>query len=73
MSVLTIRRPLALLGTLLPKAPLARVGEYLRQRRAYSRALRELRALSDRELEDLGISRWMITRVAAEAAYGKRH
>lgn len=31
----------------------------------------ELSALSTRELDDLGISRSMITRLAYEAAYGK--
>lgn len=42
------------------------------RRRAYNKAVRELRALSERELADLGIGRTMISRVAAEAAYGKR-
>ncbi len=41
------------------------------KRRIYRRTVRELSALSTRELNDLGISRSMITRIAAEAAYGK--
>ncbi|MEF3046241.1 DUF1127 domain-containing protein [Pseudotabrizicola sp. L79] len=45
--------------------------EAMERRRVYNRTLRELRALSTRELADLGIHRSMITRVAMEAAYGK--
>lgn len=45
--------------------------EKLHRRRVYSQTLAELRALSTRELNDLGISRSMITRIALEAAYGK--
>lgn len=47
------------------------VSEALERRRVYHRTLRELRALSSRDLADLGIHRSMITRVALEAAYGK--
>ncbi len=39
--------------------------------RVYARTYAELNALSRRELEDLGISRSMITRLAHEAAYGR--
>lgn len=42
----------------------------LRARRVYVRTLRELRALSARERADLGIAQTMITRLAAEAAWG---
>lgn len=43
-----------------------------RQRgRVFRQTLRELNALTNRELADLGIARSMITRVAYEAAYGK--
>lgn len=42
-----------------------------RRRAVYNQTLRELRALSNRELADLGLDRSMITRVALEAAYGK--
>ena len=43
----------------------------LQRRRVYTQTLSELRALSDRELADLGIVRSMIASVAREAAYGK--
>ncbi|WP_167852709.1 DUF1127 domain-containing protein [Pseudotabrizicola sediminis] len=46
-----------------------RVG--LERRRVFKLTVRELQALSNRELADLGIHRSMITRVANEAAYGK--
>ncbi|WP_415182239.1 DUF1127 domain-containing protein [Phaeovulum sp.] len=43
-----------------------------RQRRSvYRQTARELNLLSNRELNDLGLNRSMITRVAMEAAYGK--
>jgi uncharacterized protein YjiS (DUF1127 family) len=41
------------------------------KRRIYRQTMRELNALSTRELTDLGISRSMISRIAMEAAYGK--
>lgn len=41
------------------------------RRALYNRTVRELSALSSRELADLGLSRSMITRVANEAAYGE--
>lgn len=40
------------------------------RRSVFRQTLRELNALSNRDLEDMGIHRSMITRVAAEAAYG---
>jgi uncharacterized protein YjiS (DUF1127 family) len=43
----------------------------LHRRRVYNQTVAELRGLSNRELNDLGISRSMITRIALEAAYGK--
>ena len=43
----------------------------LERRRVFKQTVRELQALSNRELADLGIHRAMITRVANEAAYGK--
>lgn len=52
-------------------ALVADVRESMRRRRLYRDTLRELNALSTRELNDLGIHRSMITRVALEAAYGK--
>jgi uncharacterized protein YjiS (DUF1127 family) len=39
--------------------------------RVYHRTLNELRDLSPRELNDLGINASMIRRIALEAAYGK--
>ena len=41
------------------------------QRRTYLRTVAELNALTDRELADLGISRFSIPEIAREAAYGK--
>jgi uncharacterized protein YjiS (DUF1127 family) len=41
------------------------------RRRIYDQTVRELRALTDRELTDLGISRALIASIATEAAYGK--
>lgn len=51
---------------------LARLREALHRRNVYTRTLRELNALTTRELADLGMTRSMITRTALEAAYGKR-
>lgn len=42
----------------------------LEERRTYRRTVAELSRLGDRELNDLGISRYDITRVARSAAYG---
>lgn len=39
--------------------------------RVYSQTYNELNALTTRELNDLGISRSMISRLAHEAAYGR--
>ncbi|MCC1482234.1 DUF1127 domain-containing protein [Roseibaca sp. Y0-43] len=41
----------------------------MQQRAVYNRTARELHALSDRELGDLGIHRSEIPRIAAEAAF----
>jgi uncharacterized protein YjiS (DUF1127 family) len=49
----------------------ARLKDAIQRRMVYSRTLSELNALTTRELNDLGMSRSMITRVALEAAYGK--
>ena len=43
----------------------------LNKRRVYAQTVRELNALSDRELLDLGLHKSMIVDVAREAAYGK--
>ncbi len=47
------------------------ISERLARRRVYQQTLRELSALSNRDLTDLGLHRSMITQVAHEAAYGK--
>jgi len=59
-------------------APLGRLADAFRalgdgwsRWRVYMRTYNELNALSTRELNDLGISRSMITRLAYEAAYGR--
>lgn len=41
------------------------------RRRLYKQTLRELSTLSERELNDLGLHRSMISTVAMQAAYGK--
>lgn len=41
------------------------------RRKVYNRTYRELSALTTRELDDLGIARSMIRRLAMDAAYGK--
>ena len=46
----------------------ARLAHSLRRRRTYMRTLNELRALSDRELADLGMHRAGLKAIAAEAA-----
>lgn len=43
----------------------------IRQRRIYERTVAELNSLTDRELNDLGISRFSIPELARESAYGK--
>ncbi len=42
------------------------------QRRQYKQTVRELSALSQRELNDIGLSRWSIHDIASEMAYGAR-
>ncbi len=44
------------------------VRHYLENRRVYLRTLRELSSCTDRELDDLGIARGDIYRIAREAA-----
>ncbi len=41
------------------------------RRRVYTQTLVELKALSDRDLADLGLHRSMISAIAKDAAYGK--
>ena len=49
----------------------ATLRDMIARRKVYRQTLRELKSLSGRELEDLGMHRSMITRIAIEAAYGK--
>lgn len=48
-----------------------RIRERMEKRRKYRQTVDELRTLSSRELNDLGIHESMIERIAYEAAYGK--
>jgi len=45
--------------------------EQRQRRRIYSQTYRELAEMSDRDLQDIGISRLRIEEVAREAAYGR--
>ncbi|MBC7138128.1 MAG: DUF1127 domain-containing protein [Defluviimonas sp.] len=49
-----------------------RVHDARRRGKVFRQTLAELGGLSARELADIGIHRSMITRVAAEAAYGAK-
>lgn len=55
------------------KAMVARLKRKGEQRRVYRQTHAELSALSSAHLEELGISRCMISRIAHEAAYGKQN
>jgi uncharacterized protein YjiS (DUF1127 family) len=46
---------------------LANVADYVERRRMYTKTVRELSALSNRELADLGLSRSMIRSIALDA------
>ena len=50
---------------------IARLADRFSRRRVYTKTHAELSRLSTRELDDLGISRSMISRLAYEAAYEK--
>jgi uncharacterized protein YjiS (DUF1127 family) len=52
-------------------APFAAMADAWARYRVYRRTFAELNALTSRDLDDLGISRSMITRLAYEAAYGR--
>ncbi len=49
----------------------ANIRTAMQRRRVYKKTYAELAQLSTRELDDLGISRSMISRLAYEAAYSK--
>ena len=71
MTLLSERR--SSFGVVRKIADLVRAAkEEIRRRRVYRSTLRQLRGLSQRELDDLGIARNMISRLAAEAAWGKK-
>lgn len=50
---------------------LARLRRSFSDWRQYRRTLEELRRLSDRELRDLGLSRFSLREVAYDSVYGK--
>jgi uncharacterized protein YjiS (DUF1127 family) len=52
-------------------AVVAAVKVALQRRRVYLNTLRELDALSDRDLADMSLHRSMLVGIAREAAYGK--
>lgn len=52
-------------------AAISRVQENRARRAVYRQTVRELNALTARDLDDLGIHRSMINRLAEDAAWGK--
>jgi uncharacterized protein YjiS (DUF1127 family) len=48
----------------------AQMADNAAKRKVYRTTLAELQTLSDRDLNDLGIARTMITEIAFQAAYG---
>lgn len=53
------------------RSVIASISVALEKRNKYFQTLEELSSLSDRELADLGLSRWALTKVAREHVYGK--
>jgi uncharacterized protein YjiS (DUF1127 family) len=53
-------------------APIAAMVDAVNRYRVFRRTYAELDALTTRDLDDLGISRSMITRLAYEAAYAPK-
>ena len=53
-------------------AAIQRMQENRARREVYRQTVRELNALTSRDLADLGISRAMISRLAHEAAWGTK-
>lgn len=47
------------------------LGEDLQRQRLYRKTYAELASLSDRDLQDIGVSRLQIGDIAREAAYGR--
>ena len=71
MAYMNKTRALPLGQTVNSNGWLGALGAAFSRRAVFNRTVRELSALSARELADLGIERSMITRVANEAAYGE--
>lgn len=62
--------PFGIVGRLM--AAIQHMQENRARRVIYRQTVRELNALTNRDLADLGISRAMITRLAHEAAWGTK-
>ncbi|MFZ1469383.1 MAG: DUF1127 domain-containing protein [Paracoccaceae bacterium] len=71
MAYVSTTRVAASHGTSRLSGLVATLRNALAQRRIYAVTMAELNQLNDRELADLGISRFNIASVAHEAAYGK--
>lgn len=69
MAYISSHRTNGNLADLLAKV-VATVKDALHRRTVYTRTLRELQSLNDRELNDLGMSRASLRHIAHEAAYG---
>ena len=54
------------------KAIFRSVAEDWTRHRIYAQTKRELEALSERDLEDIGLARWNIEDLAHETAYGRK-
>jgi uncharacterized protein YjiS (DUF1127 family) len=50
---------------------ISKILNWYRDRKRFKYTYRELNRLTDRELDDMGIHRSMITRVALESTYGQ--
>ena len=73
MTTATAARADAGIFTAGPERPLGistRLQHAWHRRRAYRRTLAELRGLTDRQLDDLGVSRPDLERFARQAVYG---
>lgn len=54
------------------RSPWQKLRAALQRRRLYLSTLRHLRSLPQNRLEEMGLSRGMISRVAYETAYGRK-
>jgi uncharacterized protein YjiS (DUF1127 family) len=71
MSAIANSRALGVAALADPIVALARgVFEAARKRAAFRRTVTQLSSLSDRELDDLGVSRWEIDQIAHRSVYG---